>query len=232
MGKTPKIHFDGSTNHEGGTIPMEVFAYLFQVVDKPSMVPRILEDDAMPPARFTKPADALDLLKLKDNASRQALIKYLEELQRADPGVERRRDARVHLETIENATLLIKSRDSSQRFVAMMYDLSTKGVGVIHGGFLHLGTLVTVTATAYDGQQLSLSGTVAHCSHIKARAHLIGIKLEQAIDVDAFLSALIATTPSFPNAKPSSADANRSAVSSVATKTQSTPTGPPDVEAA
>ena len=88
----------------------------------------------MPPTRFIKPADALDLLKLKDNASRQALIKYLEELQRADPGAERRRDNRVHLETIENVTLLIKTRDASQRFVAMMYDLSTKGVGVIHGG--------------------------------------------------------------------------------------------------
>ncbi len=149
----------------------------------------------MPPTRFIKPADALDLLKLKDNASRQALIKYLEELQRADPGAERRRDNRVHLETIENVTLLIKTRDASQRFVAMMYDLSTKGVGVIHGGFLHLGTPVTVTATSYDGQQLSLCGTIAHCSHIKARAHLIGIKLEQAIDVDAFLSALIAAAP-------------------------------------
>lgn len=186
----------------------------------------------MPPARFTKPADALDLLKLKDHASRQSLIKHLEEMQRMDPGVERRRDNRVHLETIENVTLLIKTRDVSQRFVAMMYDLSAKGVGVIHGGFLHLETPVIVTATAYDGQQLSLSGTIAHCSHIKARAHLIGIKLEQAIDVDAFLSALIAATPNPSNAKPSFAAATVASVPATPAKTQEPPTNPPDAEAA
>lgn len=77
---------------------------------------------------------------------------------------------------------------NESRVLAKGLDIATKGIGVLHGGFVYDGTRATLHVPAVDGERLTMEGTVVRCFHIKGRAHEIGIQFDQRVDLSMLLS--------------------------------------------
>lgn len=66
-------------------------------------------------------------------------------------------------------------------------NLSTGGVGFIHGAFLYPQTTCHVALQTRHGESVALSGQVGWCRHVSGKSHEIGVRLNQVIQVDEFV---------------------------------------------
>lgn len=64
--------------------------------------------------------------------------------------------------------------ESSFRVVAR--NLSSNGLGFVHGQVLPLGKPVLVQIPQKNGEPLKLLGRIAHCRHVKAMLHEVGVE--------------------------------------------------------
>lgn len=67
-------------------------------------------------------------------------------------------------------------------------DISTTGMALFVGMFVHLKTRVCATLTFNDGERLIVNGTCANCRMIAGRAHRIGIQFVKPFDLSLLLS--------------------------------------------
>lgn len=66
-------------------------------------------------------------------------------------------------------------------------DLSCAGIGLLHNGFFHAGTVVTLTLHSLDGEPVHVRGTVKWCKHTIRQVHESGVEFSQNIDPRNFL---------------------------------------------
>lgn len=62
-------------------------------------------------------------------------------------------------------------------------DISPVGVGVLHGGFIHMGTKAKLYFPTPDGETFVVDGEVQRATHLKGRVHELGIAFSHRIDV-------------------------------------------------
>lgn len=67
-------------------------------------------------------------------------------------------------------------------------DLSCAGIGLLHNGFLHAGTVVTLTLTSFDGEQVLAKGKVRWCRHTVRQVHESGVEFDTHIDARHFIA--------------------------------------------
>lgn len=66
-------------------------------------------------------------------------------------------------------------------------DLSCTGIGLLHNGFFHAGTIVTLTLHSLDHEPVHVKGIVRWCRHTIRQIHESGIEFVQPIDPRNFL---------------------------------------------
>lgn len=66
-------------------------------------------------------------------------------------------------------------------------NISSGGAALLHNSFLHLGTKVVLNFRNAARGSVSITGKVAHCSHVRSLVHQLGIKFEQPIKPADFL---------------------------------------------
>lgn len=73
-------------------------------------------------------------------------------------------------------------------FLAFGRNLSTGGISVLHGGFLHVGSRCTVILITHAGKMFSIAGVVQHCRHLQGMSHEVGIQFDAEIRIDLFIA--------------------------------------------
>ena len=100
-----------------------------------------------------------------------------------DPQRAMRRHPRKPVSNNATGGLDVTNRDGSTRaFLVRPFDISLGGVGLLHGGYIHVGTIVSVIMPMGDGELLRMPGKVARCELIRNRIHLIGVQFERELD--------------------------------------------------
>jgi len=66
-------------------------------------------------------------------------------------------------------------------------NLSSGGVGFIHGSFLYPDTACHVAIQTRHGDSVALAGAVTWCRHIGGKSHEIGLRFAQLIRIDEFV---------------------------------------------
>lgn len=73
-------------------------------------------------------------------------------------------------------------------FRAPTRNISTGGLSLLHGGFVHSGTNCLVQLISVHGAWSDVGGVVTHCHYLEGRIHEVGLAFEQAIDPSDFTS--------------------------------------------
>lgn len=66
-------------------------------------------------------------------------------------------------------------------------NLSSGGAAVLHNSFLHMGTKVVLNFKHATRGNVGVIGKVAHCAHVRACVHQLGIKFEHPVKPSDFL---------------------------------------------
>lgn len=61
-------------------------------------------------------------------------------------------------------------------------NISTGGMGLLHGGFLHPGTVCAIVLRDVRGKAMQIAGSVTRCSHLQGTIHELGVKFDQRIN--------------------------------------------------
>ncbi|MEL7472040.1 MAG: PilZ domain-containing protein [Planctomycetota bacterium] len=62
-------------------------------------------------------------------------------------------------------------------------NLSAGGIALLHNGFVHTDTRVTIALALRDGTVMTVAGKVVRCSHVGGVVHELGVKFNNAIDL-------------------------------------------------
>lgn len=74
-----------------------------------------------------------------------------------------------------------------QQFKVRAYDLSTTGVGFLHGAFLYSDTSAEIFMQNHVHGMTRIPATIVSSVHIKGRIHLCGAKFDEEIDLNDYL---------------------------------------------
>lgn len=67
-------------------------------------------------------------------------------------------------------------------------NLSRRGVGFLHGNFVHIGSRCQVHLLRLDRRPEAINGAVARCQHVDGLVHEIGVRFDEPIELAHFLT--------------------------------------------
>jgi len=88
---------------------------------------------------------------------------------------------------------------SNADFLVRPRDISSQGLGFLHGTFLYPGTVCTIVLRTLNGQAIPIDGKVVRCDCIQGRVHEIGVQFNQLIDISEFVSQTQNNSPAAPS---------------------------------
>ena len=127
----------------------------------------------------TKRGELLDRMDGKAGSSQSSQRRHE---RRTDTRFEyRKRDVIVRVEHLGGGTsdLLVSSRN-----------LSSGGIGFLHGAFMHMGSKCLVVLVAKNSDVVQLRGAVVMCRHVEGLVHEIGVQFDRRIQPERFISGL------------------------------------------
>lgn len=128
----------------------------------------------------------VDSLRLDQHAL-DKVHALLSAAEKAPPDVRREWGRRALRIRIAEATFLHPG-GTSVRCVVSPRSLSAGGIGMLHGGFVHIGTPVVIHLTTLERQPAECEGKVVRCRHIVKHVHEVGVRFKDRIDPRLFLS--------------------------------------------
>ncbi len=138
-----------------------------------------------------------DLLRLSPNELSRltALAKDARDDATAQSGqsqmVERREARRVHLGNAIRLVCEIQRTDNRPvKHMVKCFDLSSTGIGFLHGAYIHPDTHVVLTMLSKQDSGFRLRGNVARCRHLTRHVHEVGVAFESAVDICVMLEML------------------------------------------
>ncbi len=132
---------------------------------------------------------AQDTLRLTDAQVRE-VMELLDKRGARDAGSVKRFNRRFGYGATSSVIVELEqlSGDSHQ-YKAFAHDLSSTGVGFLHGVFVHSGVACTVELVALDRERIRITGKVVRCELVKGRVHFVGVRFDQSIDLSMFVCA-------------------------------------------
>ncbi len=117
-----------------------------------------------------------------NSAERSRLLCRLDQRSEVGKRAEHRRHARYEYRAADIAMIVQHPGGGSGRFLVCTRNISSSGLSVIHGGYLHPGTECRLLLTCADGSPMALSGEVVHCRHVGGHHHELGIRFLNEVD--------------------------------------------------
>ena len=133
-------------------------------------------------------SDALDILKLSDHEWRQLADELDREAAQNPEIMAKREHERVPYRNMVRVLIGVNHPGGNHaRFLVRTRDISARGIGFFHGGYLHPGSRCYMLLGARDKGLVKIPGTIMRCEHLRGRIHQIGIRFDEVIDVNDFL---------------------------------------------
>lgn len=70
------------------------------------------------------------------------------------------------------------------RYRTVVRDISTRGIGLLHGNFVYTGRQCRVTLKGRSGTLVTLAATLVRCQHVEGRVHELGLQFDTPINLD------------------------------------------------
>jgi DNA-binding response OmpR family regulator len=112
----------------------------------------------------------------------EALLDMADQSSASRTGESKRRSRRWTLRSTGVVLTLQAQAGGRRHFLVAPRNLSSTGMGVIHGGFIHIGTTCIITMRTRAGVTRSIPGTIVKCRFMRGNLHDTGIEFGQAIN--------------------------------------------------
>lgn len=143
------------------------------------------------PEAATPAKGVVDALRLPDSAI-MSLHQRLDEAgakgAQSKGGISNRRWRRWTIRAATAEATIFHPGGSAATCKVAPRTLSAGGMSMLHGGFVHTGTPITVTLHARDGCTHDLKGEVVRCRHIGMHIHELGVRFEKTMDPRLFIA--------------------------------------------
>lgn len=73
------------------------------------------------------------------------------------------------------------------KYLCYTRDLTANGIGLLHGGFIHPGTVCEIVLTTILGDARAVRGKVAWCTHVSGKIHAVGVKFAVPIEPRSYM---------------------------------------------
>lgn len=112
----------------------------------------------------------------------ESLLNVTERPTSSTPGSLRRRMRRWSLNGRRVVLTLAIEPSGYRNFISSARNLSSSGISVIHGGFVHTGTRCMISLRATDGGVVTANASIVRCRHMQKHLHDLGVRFDQPID--------------------------------------------------
>lgn len=100
-----------------------------------------------------------------------------------------RKHERVPFRKLSQIAVAIQQPDQSwTKYIVRSCDLSSGGIGFIHGSFVHTDSRCRVILRQTDGGAACIEGVVRRCQHLQGRAHIVGVMFNEEIQLERFVT--------------------------------------------
>jgi hypothetical protein len=138
------------------------------------------------PTETSRKPRLVDSLRLAP-AERAEILQLLTEREARAELAERRRELRLpyeyQVEIIPHAAY-----GTSTHFIVQARNLTSRGVGFLHGTFMYTGTTCSVWLQKLDDQTVACRGRVVRCQLVRRNIHDIGLRLDKRIALGEFIN--------------------------------------------
>lgn len=118
----------------------------------------------------------------------EALVLALEEREASEGRAQERKAERWSYHRPDGLVLRIQQPGGDPMdFLVRPRNLSTGGLGFLHGGFVYPGSVCIVTLVSHDGLNVVARGKVVRCACVTGRIHDIGVQFDAPIEIDDFV---------------------------------------------
>jgi CheY-like chemotaxis protein len=121
-----------------------------------------------------------ELVALLDSCERESAVPPHAERRKHTRGCRRMCDAILEIEHIGGGSSVINCGTRN---------ISTRGISLITNVFVHPNSVLTVTLRRNDGEEEIISSHAAHCRHLEAKIHEVGVHFSRKINPLFFLLA-------------------------------------------
>ncbi|NNF43495.1 MAG: response regulator [Phycisphaerales bacterium] len=101
-----------------------------------------------------------------------------------DAASSRRSDERIEYRVNDIPVCVEHPQGGESRFLMYGRNLSRGGLSVLHGGYVHPGSIVRVVLRMRDENGIVVFGIVRHCRLIRGSCHELGIQFRDEVDLD------------------------------------------------
>lgn len=138
--------------------------------------------------------DCTDLLRI-DDATYRRITAEMRARSACGPQTGKRIAERFDLAVDKPFILVLHPLKRSEReaFLVRPFDVSSSGMGLLHGRMEYANTSVAVLARDLNGQVHKIDGRIAQCRLVSGRIHAVGVQLAQTINPLDFASQIDAT---------------------------------------
>jgi DNA-binding response OmpR family regulator len=136
--------------------------------------------------REMSPPQVNDLIRLSQRELDTMLLRAERE---APPPPERskRRSRRLRMIGVRAILTIFEQDGSPTHFAVATRNISTHGLGLVHGRFVHPGARCVVSIRARHGEARALEGQIVKCRMMSGRLHDVGVQLDTSIDPTDFV---------------------------------------------
>jgi CheY-like chemotaxis protein len=129
----------------------------------------------------------VDSLRLSEK-EQQSLIEKLDRQGKGHRGAELRTEDRLPYHTASGVVATLHHPGGSVvNYLVRPRNLSRRGVGFLHGNFVHIGSRCQIHLLRLDKRAQAINGTVARCQHVGGLVHEIGVRFDEPIELSQFL---------------------------------------------
>lgn len=128
--------------------------------------------------------DYIDVLRLTTQQL-EMLQEMLNQAEGERPSESKRKIDRYPASCFGPALLELKHPSGGEaRFIIYPLDISTGGIAILHGSFIHPKSKVRIRLALPGGDKLPIEGLVSHCHYLRGKAHVVGVGFTRPIPED------------------------------------------------
>ncbi len=129
-------------------------------------------------------SEYIDVLRLTTQHL-EMLQEMLNQAEGERPSVSKRKIDRYPASCFGPALLELKHPSGGEaRFIIYPLDISTGGIAILHGSFIHPKSKVRIRLALPGGDKLPIEGLVTHCHYLRGKAHVVGVGFTRPIPED------------------------------------------------
>jgi len=108
---------------------------------------------------------------------------------------DQRRHRRVRYHLRDMRVLIHRQAINNLPYVVRPHNLSARGIGFLHGFYVHPGTRCETALTTLHGEAVIVPGQVVRCRHLAAKIHELGVEFDHEIRLSDFIADSAARAP-------------------------------------